>query len=146
MAEYIIFEGVRVINILEQWTYVDDFGNEATLRQLVRDWHMEVARIIDAQSRTDAGAWNADDFVGALHARDRIERGILDKPADVRDAVSLETRVVDTAFEAVTVEDGTSIVLRFGGLPGEARNWWWHRLPARGSIREELDSWREHPE
>jgi hypothetical protein len=107
-------------------------------------WRAHIAKI-DAdldKPPDDRSVWGAHDLVAAVILRDIVaETARLVDPA-------LLTRIepaiaeVDEWFRRITEPDDDGCVERADGRRVEGRDWWWHRIPTRGPIREELrDDW-----
>lgn len=80
-------------------------------------------------------AYGADDYVGALFGRDRIERALSGTFAGREGPAALE--IVDEFFRGFTVPDSTKL-LRHAGNSDDRDPWWWQRVPLQGPVVEEL--------
>lgn len=112
-----------------------------TLGELVDGWLVQVRRFtIEMDSYPDdRRVWAAHDFIGALHLRDALERG-LDLVSDHdREDVLGHLGKADRDFEAFTEPDQAELLkgVLFDEPIGEC--WWWKRVPTRGPVRDELD-------
>lgn len=121
-------------------------GRVTSLAELVAGWASHVERLSAESARTgadpdDASVWTPDDFVGALHLRNRVAAGIAATPAPLLAAAERAVAAADARFTALTEPDDDGL-LDAAVRPGDRLSgWWWHRVPRRGPIRDELVAW-----
>ncbi len=111
---------------------------------LVVGWALNERKLnseLDA-SLEDPRTWGAEDFLGAMYTRDRLQRVVERLPISVRMKISALIKVYDDEFAAFTELDTGGLLRRAADHAVEGRGWWWQRVPVRGPSREELDSWR----
>lgn len=112
-------------------------GRAIYLLDLVDSWARQMA-LIAAEAGAPLGSMpdtrTADDFVGALYTRSRLEKAL----AMVDGEVSLgSVMAADELFRRFTVFDGTETLRRvYDDAP--LQPWWWQRVPTSGPIYEEL--------
>jgi hypothetical protein len=120
-------------------------GRSVALLGVVDSWASQVLRMfresLDPPGPAD-DAWGADDLVGALLARDRIEGAIVGVGDDsVKPLPTLA--VADELFRVFTVADDDGLMSEVqSATPGE--QWWWKRVPVTGPIAQDLNRWREN--
>jgi hypothetical protein len=87
----------------------------------------------------DPKIWGAYDLVGALYDRDRVEAMLARVPAALAERVRDVVDEFDAEFRAITVDDDRHEMTRLGQVDHDRNGWWWHRVPDRNPVREELD-------
>lgn len=119
------------------------FGpHQFSLLVLINDWS---ARVLKFQADLDVnwddpgpGIWGGDDLVGAYFLRDAIESGLdsLEEVGEGRNVAPLIA--VDDLFRTFTEDDGDEKLLVLDRTLTVGSGWWWHRLPVRGPIVQQL--------
>lgn len=133
---------MMTMDSVERWRTVVVAVNKhvsLTLGELVDGWQQHVQRFVaeldtDPHDRT---TWGVHDYIGALHLRDAVERGLaLLQDGEQADAIRHVTPV-DRKLEEQTEPDEAALL---GVFPSDSSggSWWWHRVPTRGPIRTEL--------
>jgi len=84
-------------------------------------------------------AWGAHDLIGALHARDRIQRAI--RAAGANSEAVATVAVADELFRMFTVVDEDGL-LSEAGMPTPSEPWYWRRIPRNGPVPRELNEWK----
>ena len=143
-------EGTSVIDsgrIGEAWNLalLPASGTAVTFGDLIEAWAGEVLAISSQLDQHGADYFTADDYEGALFARDRVERGLLTVLANnVRGGPPPPTpaivAAVDELFRSITMEEASRppATWAYDERPTPDR-WWWYRIPVRGPIRREID-------
>jgi hypothetical protein len=114
---------------------------ELALGELLDGWAAHIRRFHDESKRScaDRDTWGTHDYVAALNLRDALERGLGLLGNGDRVAALQEMTELDQHFEALTEPDASALLRAYAvdGIPDT--HWWWHRVPKRGPVREELD-------
>lgn len=138
----VLFPGLTETDLacLQACSIVDSGGRATTLADLASGWAAHVARFEREATLSwdDPTAWAEDDFVGALHLRDRLALALEQAPARERELVERVLPEIDRRFEQLTKPDTSQLLARV--LPGEALRaaWWWSRIPTKGPVLEGL--------
>jgi hypothetical protein len=93
----------------------------------------------------DPKVWGADDLAGTLFDRDRVENMLARVPEALAERVRGVVDEFDAEYRAFTVDDAQDEITRVGRVSHERNGWWWHRIPDRGPVREELDTLAIYP-
>ena len=113
------------------------------LLNLVASWGYGVRTVVAQLDRSlderDPTVLAAHDLVGVLFTRDRVERTAALVPEELDDRVRDVLEVFDAEYHAITVDDTSAEVTRVGDVRRFRAGWWWHRVPVRGPVRQELD-------
>lgn len=115
----------------------------------VATWGYEVQRLSGQLDRSlaerDPAILGAYDLVGALFTRDRAETATAGAPDSVRGRVREVLDGFDAAYRAITVDDARDEITRAADVRRFRAGWWWHRIPDRGPVRQELDGFSVVP-
>jgi BMFP domain-containing protein YqiC len=87
----------------------------------------------------DPKIWGAYDLVGTLFNRDKVEAMLARLPEALADKVRGVVDEFDEEYRAITVDDDRGEIVEIGDVSRDRDGWWWHRIPDRGPVREELD-------
>lgn len=118
-------------------------GRTLTMKGLVDAWQRHIARLAEEMRRPiGKETWGAHDYFAALSLRDLIESGRSGVGHDQDRLISASVAGADELLRAITEEDRSGVVVRYGEPEATlSSRWWWHRLPTGGLVREELESW-----
>lgn len=108
------------------------------LLALLESWALRVLRVYTELETTVAECeWGMDDYVGALFARDWLERGLQAAGLTQGRREPSAVLAVDALFRSFTLPDEHGFLQNVQrGLPVEP--WWWTRIPSRGPIADEI--------
>ena len=116
---------------------VDSHGT--SLIDLIDSWSGHVLRLLrelDLAWEDPANdVWGVFDLAGAYYVRDRIDSILARTHATRPHGVEL----ADCLLLTFTLETPFEWQSHTGQLPGVG--WWWQRIPSRGPVRQEIDSW-----
>lgn len=109
--------------------------------ELVDGWRGEVGRLVSEldSSGEDRTTWGAYDYVGALFGRGRLESGLTLLTAEEIAQAMPEVREIDDELINMTEPDVHGMLRRFILDPYDDA-WWWHRIPFRGPVRDEINA------
>lgn len=113
-----------------------------TMGELLDGWRAHVRRFVaelDA-APADRATWGAHDYIGALHIREALERGLALLQDQDREDAKRQVADTDRDLEAQTEPDPSGLLNGFLSPESTSDSWWWHRVPSRGPVRDELDS------
>lgn len=112
-----------------------------SMGELLDGWRIQVRRFLSEldSDRDDRGVWGAHDYIGALHLRDALERGLALVGEAERDAAAVLVGKTDREFEGLTEQDRSELLDRFLVAEPSGESWWWKRVPIRGPVRVDLD-------
>lgn len=113
------------------------------MRSLVNSWNDRVRRIANELNQpATRDSWGAHDYFGALYLRSSIEKSQIALDSDQARLVEVHLSPIDELLSAITETDHDELVIRYGeaGL-WAVEQWWWHRIPLTGLVREELKEW-----
>lgn len=131
----------RVVLALEEPAEED-----LTVRTVVRGWAHDIRRLeADALlSGDDYDGWTEYDWFAVGYSRRRLEFGLSLLSAAVRPRVARFVGTLDERFRELTEPDPMGVVnMLFSVLhkkPQPESEWWWWRVPIRGSIRECMEA------
>ena len=110
------------------------------LVDLVLAWNGHVERIERelTTSSDEPTAWGAYDLVAALCLRDFLRDGLSGLGEGLRQRVELPILDIDNRFIAYTELDNRGLVERIDGRSRPSSEWWWHRIPRSGPVREDI--------
>lgn len=113
-----------------------------TIGELFDGWRAHVHRFVAELDAVpaDRAVWGAHDYIGALHIREALERGMALLQDDDRNDAMHQVSETDREFAAQTEPDRSRLVNGFLSPESTGDSWWWHRVPSRGPVRYELDS------
>ena len=113
-----------------------------TMRELVEGWQAHVRRFL-VEFDSDPGdrdVWGVHDYIGALHLRDALERGLDLLGGIERDDAALQVGDTDRQLKAKTEPDHDGLIYRHVSPAEGGDGWWWRRIPVAGPVRDELDT------
>lgn len=113
-----------------------------TIGELIDGWRAHVRRFVAELDAAPANraAWGAHDYIGALHIREALERGLALLQDEDRDDAMRQVAEADRKLRAHTEPDRSGLLDGFLSPEPTRDSWWWHRVPSRGPVRYELDS------
>jgi hypothetical protein len=116
------------------------------LADAVVAWREHVAKIDRdlTASADDRSVWGAHDFVAALVMRDVVAEGTAMVDPDLRTRIEPAIADVDAGFRRITEPDDDGCLAKVDGRDVPGRGWWWGRIPQRGPVREELQTYYGH--
>lgn len=120
---------------------VKNLGDRSmSVLDLIAAWSNQVTRIRSELYKhlSDACTWGGEDLIGALYMRDFVEESLVGLPESARGAAEAAVAFADARFLAFTEDDLSGDVLDFADENEIHRGWWWHRVPVRGPVREDL--------
>ncbi|MDR6117703.1 hypothetical protein QE370_000887 [Aeromicrobium sp. SORGH_AS981] len=119
-----------------------------TMQGVVVGWQRHIARLAEEmRGPVRQETWGAHDYFAALSLRDLVETGRYGLARRHDHLVAASVAATDELLREITEEDRRGVVVRYGEPePSLSSRWWWHRLPTRGLVREELDSWYANEE
>jgi hypothetical protein len=114
------------------------------LLNVIASWGWKV-RVFAGQldrslTEPDPKIWGADDLAGALFNRDRVETMLAQVPEVLSGRVRAAVDEFDVEYRAFTVDDNRDEITRVAHVGRDREGWWWHRIPDRGPVREELNT------
>ena len=117
------------------------WGLSFTIDELVDGWRGEVGKLVREldSSADEETAWGAYDYVGALLARERLEFGLTLLTSDEVAQAMREVSDIDDELIDMTEADVHGMLRRFI-LDEHDDAWWWHRIPERGPVRDEINA------
>ncbi|MDR7279067.1 hypothetical protein [Catenuloplanes atrovinosus] len=118
-------------------------GRQLDVLTLIAAWRAQVARF-EADLLAPSGgrpARGARDYVAALYFRDWIAQASAVLPTGPRHRLDRAVADLDARFLALTEPDIDGLVDRATDDPDSTRDWWWHRIPRTGPVR---DDFRRH--
>lgn len=117
----------------------EDFLDTVDLLMAWRAHVDKLRRDMDYPS-SDRSVWGAYDLVAAYFIRDFLASAI--SILNIEDRVSIEHLVqeVDNRLLLDTEDDSAGLVVRLDQRSPDECGWWWHRIPVRGPVREEIIS------
>ena len=83
--------------------------------------------------------WGAHDYIGALHLRDALDRGLGLLSGTERDDAARRIGNADRELEAQTEPDQDGLIHGLVSNVEGGDGWWWQRIPVRGPVRDEFD-------
>lgn len=137
---------------VQRWSAVDDAPRlqlsdpkwlddpeRTALVSLVESWSGHVARFLRELELswvdTTLDVWGVRDLAAAYYIRDQIESLLVQAHASRPHSVEL----ADAVLVSFTAESAFDWLTQTGDTPGTG--WWWQRIPTRGPVRGEIDSW-----
>lgn len=105
---------------------------------LVEAWSIQVARIFtEATGPKPSDYWGADDLIGALYVRERLETGL--EASSRLTPLPAVVHVADHLYRSICEPDALGGVQKWQP-DAPTGHWWWHVIPRSGPIREEIDA------
>ncbi|WP_134765113.1 hypothetical protein [Nocardioides sp. 1609] len=131
----------------KQWQTVSVALNpyvSLSMGELLDGWRSHVRRLsveLDAET-SDRATWGAHDYAAALHIREAFERGLALLQAQDRADAKREVADSDQYLQTRTEPDVGGLLNELLSAEATSDSWWWHRVPKRGPVRDELESYK----
>ncbi|WP_146244050.1 hypothetical protein [Curtobacterium sp. MCBD17_013] len=103
------------------------------LSTLIEDWAARVLKFADDSRTETVRPWTLDDYLGALHLRDVIDRELVGSASGT--ALPPTLRLADWVLSDIS-ETVEPLVLE-ADVGEAATRWWWSRIPAAGPVAED---------